>query len=179
MAGGQDHAGIRAEFAHGEGQLRRRARSFKQIGVTAEVRADLGAELGEIPREMPRVMREHQRGLAIASGELFRVGDQAADGAADVVEIHGRGPDTRMFRPVVRTALTLLRRRHHAPDRAPAQSAGAEGERFEEPVVEFLPGSARDQFVDGFGSHFTRGASEQREDVAFGRFEKFPFGNSG
>ena len=143
VAGGEDDAGIGAEFAHGEGKLRRRARAFEEIGVAAEIRADLGAELREIAREMAGVMGEDEHRLAVRSGELFRIGDQAADGAAEVVEIHRRGADAGMLRAAVRSAGSLLRLGDDAADGASAQAAGAEGEGFEKAVVEFLPSSRR------------------------------------
>ena len=70
VAGGEDDAGVGAEFAHGEGKLRRGARAFEEIGIAAEIRADLGAEFREIAREMAGVMGEDEHRLAVRPGEL-------------------------------------------------------------------------------------------------------------
>ena len=45
---GEHHARIGAKLAHGEGKLRRRAWTFKEISIATEIGCNLRAELGEV-----------------------------------------------------------------------------------------------------------------------------------
>ena len=110
---------------------------------------------------MTRVVSEHQHRLALRPCELFRISDQSTNGSAEVIEIHRRGPHTRMLRSFVRSPAALLGLRHDAADRSPAQSAGAECESFKKPIVEFLPCPSVDQLLNREGRDGARRAGKQ------------------
>ena len=179
MAGREHHAGIRPQLADGEGQLRRGARAFEEIGVAAEVRTDLCAELREVAGEVPGVVGEDQPRLAVGAGEVFRVGDQPADGAAEVVVIHRRRAGAGMLRPAIRSACALFGLGDHAADRPAAQAAGAEGEGFKKAVVEFVPLACVHQFPDRQRRDRARRPAEQGEDVGSSGFKQAARGDRG
>ena len=179
VAGGQDHTRVGAEFAHRKGKLRRRACPFKKIRITAEIGTDLGTELREIAREMAGVVRKHQDRLAARSRALFGISNQPTHRTAEVVEIHCRRADAGMFGATIRPADSLFHLRHHAADRAAAQTARAKRQRLEKAIVEFFPSLSVDQFLHCPQRNITRRSAKQGRDVRFCRFEQAAIGNCG
>ena len=56
MAGGDDNASVRLQIADSKGELRSRARAFKDNGVTSVNRGGFRCKLGKFFREMPSIM---------------------------------------------------------------------------------------------------------------------------
>ena len=148
VARSKDNTGIGPKFAHGEGKLRRRARTFEEVSVAAVFGCNLGAELGKIAREMPRVVSKYNRRFANSRHGLFCVGNKTANRTANIVEIHRRGSDTWVLGASVGAACALLGLCDHAADCASTQTAGTEGKGFVKAIVELSPLATGRQFAD-------------------------------
>ena len=61
---------------------------------------------------------------------------------------------------------------HDFSNRAPAQSAGAELERFVEAIVQLVPRAAVDKFIDHLRIKIVRRAFEQVANIFHGGFEQ-------
>lgn len=143
VAGGDDHAGIGAGVADGEGELGGGARSLEEEGIAAVLDGDICAKLGELAGEMAGVMGNAEfrpAGPALGGEVILQVGDEALGGARDVEVIHRVGADARELGPAERLRRAGLGPGDDFADGAAAQPASAEGERAEEAVVELGPG---------------------------------------
>ena len=79
---------------------------------------------------------------------LFCVSDQSLRRAVHVREVHRVRADTGKLRSIVRSSVAALGLRHDLSDGAPAKSAGPKLERFVKAIIQLIPVSASDQFID-------------------------------
>jgi len=79
---------------------------------------------------------------------IFHVGNESLGGAIHIRKIHRVGADAWKLRPVVRPSVAALGVSHDFSDRAAPQSAGPELKRFVKSIVQLIPISAGDEFID-------------------------------
>ena len=143
MARRDDHAGMGAEVADREAQLRRRTRAGEEVGLAAEFAPGAGDELGEVAGEVADVMGDDEAGAGLGRGDMLPEADDRAE-HVDVVEA-GRtdgGAD--------RQALGVDFVGCGDPaDRPAAHAAGTEGDALVESVLDFRPGAPVAQVLQG------------------------------
>ena len=177
---GDDDAGICVKFSDGEGDFRCGAGAIEEGAVAAEGGGDAGAEFGEVAGEVAGVVTDDDEGFA-AGCFLFDkaayVGDEAAHGSAYVKVVHGGGTDAGELGAVVGTTVSLFCGGDDGADGATPETTCAEGECFEEAVVEFCPFLFFDELGDGCGDDGVRGAGGEESDVFQGCGEEFSLGD--
>src|SRR5512132_3998487 len=96
-------------------------------------------------------MRDHDfwlRRNSLAPVPVLQVSNKSARCPVDVKKVHRIRADAREFRSLAFARIPAFRSRDDFPDGPPAQPAGAEGKRLVKPVVQFLPFSGIDEFLD-------------------------------
>ena len=151
VAGGEHDAAGGVDVADGEGEFRGGAVGGEEPDVDAAFGHDFGGEFSEFAGEVAGIVAEDDGGTA---GEPFAfpvIGEEpgeAAVGAGEVEEVEGVGADAGELGAVVRGGVAAFCGGDDFADGASAEPAGAEGEFFEEAVVEFGPLGGVDEFCD-------------------------------
>src|SRR5262245_30472796 len=96
-------------------------------------------------------MRDHDLRLrrnSLAPFPCLQITNKSARCTIDVEKIHRVRADARELRSLAVARIPTFRSRDDFPDGAAPQATGAEGECLVKPVVQFLPLTAMNEFVN-------------------------------
>ena len=140
---GDHHAGVGAEMANGEAQLRSRTGTDEKIGFAAEFTPSTGDEFGEVAGEMADVMRDDEAGAWLSGGDMLPESDDRAEDV-DVVEAGGADGGTN-WHPL---RIELVGGRDPA-DGTAAHATRSKRDTLIETVLDLRPGSAVAEVLEG------------------------------
>ena len=143
MAGRDDHAGVGAEMADREAQLRGGAGAGEEVGLAAELRPGSGDQLSEMTGEVTDVMGDDQAGARLGGRDVL---PEADDGAEDVDIVEAGRADGGADRQAL--GIHFIGRRDPA-HRPAAHPPGTEGDSLIEAVLELGPGPAFAEIAQG------------------------------
>ena len=155
VAGRDDHAGMGAEVADGEAQLRGRTRAGEEVGLAAELRPGAGDQFGEVTGEVADVMGDHEAGAGLRGGDMP---PEADDGAEDVDVVEAGRTDGGADRQAL--GVDFVGRGDPA-DRPAAHAAGAEGDALVETILELRPRASVAKVLEGLDRGGRQGAGTE------------------
>ena len=152
VAGSDYDPRARVQMTNGKRKLRNRTRTIEHKRVATIFGCDFRRQLGEFFREKSRIMRDHDfwlRQNSLAPVPVVQVSNKSARCSIDIKEIHRIRADAREFRSLAFARIPAFRSRDNFPDSASAQPTRAKCKCLVKPVVQFLPLSGIDEFLDG------------------------------
>ena len=179
VARGDHDAGVRPLLAHGKGKLGRGARALKEANVAAEAGGDMRGELREIARKVAGIVSHRDlrflRGAALLQ-PLGEITDQPLGRARDIEIVHRVRPHAGELRAIERLRRAALGEGHDLADGAPAQPAGAEGERLKKAVIQLAPSRLGDQLLDARPVEERAAAVEKLQEILGRGFQQETLG---
>ena len=143
MARRDDHAGMRAQVADGETQLRRRAGADEEISFPTQRAPGAGNELSEVAGEVADIMGDDQTRPGLGGGDML---PETEDGAEDIDVIEAGGTDGGAHGQSLGIELVGGRDPTHG---TAAHAARAKRDPFIETVLEFGPSLLNAEILQG------------------------------